>query len=103
LQTYNMKTGDTKPMRVQLTYSDGTPVNLTGATATFFMGTTIAAGAATVVDGPGGLVEYPWLVGQTAVAGKYPAEFRINIGGATQRVPSRGTLTVVIADAVPGT
>ena len=45
MRTYNCKTGDTKPMQATLSYADGSALDLTGATVTFYMGTTIAGGA----------------------------------------------------------
>lgn len=102
MRTFNCKTGDTKPMRVKLTYSDGSAVDLTGATVTFYMGTTIAGGTCTIVDAPTGEVEYPFISGDTDVAGTYPAEFNVEVGGSHARMPSKGTLQVVITQAVAG-
>lgn len=100
MHTYSMKSGDTKPMRARLTYSDGSPVDLTGATVSFYMGTTLVDRPATVVDATDGVVEYPWGAGETNTPGQYPAEFKVTVAGASQRVPSKGTIIVKIDQAV---
>ncbi len=100
MRTFNCKTGDTKPMRVRLTYSDGSPVQLAGATATMYMGTKVLGGPCTVIDETDGVLDYPWRAGETDTAGQYPVEFEVTVGGTKARMPSKGTLTVNITKSV---
>lgn len=103
MRVFYCKTGDTKPMEVKLTYSDGTAVDLTDATVTFYMGTTIAGAPATVLDPPtAGVVAYPWSPGETDTPGDFPAEFNVEVLGSHARMPSKGTLLVKIVQAVVG-
>ena len=97
---FNVKTGDTKPLRAQLCYVDGTPIDLTGGVVTFYMGTAVSAGACTIDDATNGWVSYPWGAGQTDTAGVYSGEFSVLLGGKISRVPSLGVAEIHIVTKV---
>lgn len=66
-----------------VSHIDRTPINLTGATVTFYFrhvdstAAAVSAGACTITDATNGKVEYHWVAGDLAVPGTYIAEFRI--------------------------
>lgn len=98
---FNVKTGDTKPLRAQLAYVDGGgPINLTGGTVAFHM-TGILVGSCTIDDPLNGWVSYPWAAGETATAGVFDAEFQVTLGGKQSRVPSLGYASIHIGPAIP--
>lgn len=97
---HEMKQGDTLPtLQAQLVNADGSNPNVTGSTITFRMAATahepiIDDGAATVVDGPNGIVEYAWQAGDTDAAGQFKGEFSVD---GTRTYPSGDSyITVVI-------
>ena len=101
MRTFNLKTGDTQPLRAQLVYSStNLPIDLTGATVLLYVEGIVAGGACTLVDEDQGQVQYAWGAGETDVAGDYDAEFKVTIAGVHQRIPSKGTLRVSIAASV---
>lgn len=98
---FNVKTGDTKPLRAQLAYVDGGgPINLTGGTVVFHM-VGITGGACTIDDAVNGWVSYPWAAGETNTAGIFDADFNVTLAGKQSRVPSLGNATIHIGPAVP--
>lgn len=79
-----IKQGDSAPVLTDtLTYSDGTAVNLTGATVTFTMrsltaaAAQIAAAPATVTTPTAGAVSYTFSATDSAVAGNYAANWQV--------------------------
>lgn len=72
-----------------ITYEDGTPVDLTGATVTFKMralnSTTLKVNtAATVVTPSAGTVRYDWASADVDTAGQFLVWWVVTIGGKTQ-------------------
>lgn len=101
--TFTIKQGDTlPPLRAQLLGPDGGPVDIAGADVTFCMSGRISAPA--VIEHAGeGRVRYDWRPGDTDAPGVRSAEFVVMfVGGAIQRVPNGGYMTVRIAHAVCG-
>jgi hypothetical protein len=80
---FYIKQNDTSPaIRAVLKDADGVPVNVVGANVLFYMRVagatnTIVEGAAEVVDGAAGIVQYSWASGDTATAGNCEAEFEV--------------------------
>lgn len=92
-----IKRGDTGPaFRATLRDANGDAVNLSGATALFYMRDIkgqrtikVSAGAMTIIDAPGGRVEYPWAAGDTDTAGLFDAEVQVTFGdGEVQTFPN---------------
>lgn len=82
-----------------------TPVDLTGASATFTMITDTAtpaikvnAAAATITDATNGLIEYAWTSPNTDTSGDYLGEFEITIGGGKITLPNDNSLRIIIVD-----
>jgi hypothetical protein len=101
----SIKQGDRKPdLEATLRDGLGNAIDLTGTTVTFAMQAldgrvVIADASVTIVDAPGGKVRYSWAAADTAVAGRYQAEFHVTFGGGTRvSVPSEGYLDVVVED-----
>ena len=77
-----IKRGDRLPVAsATLKDATGAPVNISGMTVKFLMkaddGTLKVNAAATIVDGPGGKVEYAWLAVDTDTVGHYRGEFEV--------------------------
>lgn len=98
MQTFQIKRGDTGPgIRYALQPSD---VSLSGATVRFQMQT--ATKRETVIDQPASIVtaqppvvEYAWQPGDTASAGRYEAEFRVEYtDGTVETFPNSGFISV---------
>lgn len=101
--TIQLKKNDRLPLaRAELTDANGAALDLTGATVTFKMrrwGTEtlkIASASATVIDAPGGVVQYSWAAGDTDTPGTYDGEFVVTYGGLPMTVPGGNTVLVVI-------
>jgi hypothetical protein len=102
-----LKRNDTKDtISYTMTYADGTPVNLTGATVRFVMGkgkTLIANSAATIISASAGKVEYTLKESDTLVAGNYNAEFEVTFStGKVKTFPSDGYISIKIQPNVDG-
>ena len=102
-----MAVGDTEPaLRVTLTWADGTVVTMDPLvdTVEFHMsrkGVNKVDAAATIVDGPNGIVEYEWVSADTDTSGIFDAEFTVFFG-ASQRpasFPADGKFEVIIRDS----
>lgn len=97
-----MKKGDRRPyLQVQIFNPDDTPMNLTGKTVTFTMGTIDATpkvnAAATLVNASQGIVEYQWAAADCDTPGTYRAEFVID---GIDTYPKQGYIIVEVNDDV---
>jgi hypothetical protein len=107
---FELKRNDLRPhYRIQLTETDPNtptttrPVDLTAATAAYFLMKQnnvlkINRGAMTFIDRTNGIVEYPWVSGDTNASGSYDVEVEVNWSGKPQTFPSKGYFTVTISD-----
>lgn len=83
--TYTFNSGNTKPYFSIKVVNDLTnaAVDLSGATVAFYFRegnartAKVSAGACTVTDATGGLVEYRWGANDLDVPGTYQADFRV--------------------------
>ena len=111
--SFNLKRGDTLPaLTGTLTYSDGSAVNLTGASVQIIMRSQAGSvpkvnATATIVNPTSGTVSYAWNTnGQdTNVAGEYDIEWVVTFsGGAKQTFPTNGYVTCSIEEdlSTPG-
>jgi hypothetical protein len=83
-----MVAGDTlTPLSVQFSYTDGTPINLTGATLSLVLesaGTRkVGAGTWTIDNAAAGQAHYTWQSTDINQAGIWLLQVAITIGGAT--------------------
>lgn len=106
------KQNDLEPSCVStLTNEDGSAINLTGATAVYFLMRPVGGGtalrvAATVTNATGGIVTHtwattgaPWGTGHTYTIGSYDQEWEIMWPSSRpQTVPNSGYNTIVIED-----
>jgi len=99
-----IKKGDLLPkIRIALTNTAGTALDLTGATAEFRM--RLREGAIKVDDAvmsvvapaTGGIVEYTWAGTDTDTVGVYDSEVILTYVNGTQTIPSAGFVTVIVA------
>ena len=95
--TFFIKRNDTSPaVEYELSTDDG-PVNLTGATVRFYMGSIVDANA-TVLSATDGIVSYPWAIGDTASYGFFNAEFEVTYSDGTKETfPNNGYISVHIS------
>ena len=98
-----LKQGDTAPKAVGDLNAD-----ITGSTVRFRLmklnGTAVLDKAATITNGPTGLVEYQWVTGDTAVLlpGAYRGEFVVTFaGGLIERFPQRSYIEVIVRPNTP--
>ena len=109
-QTFTIKRGDLLPaITLAGTYSDGTPIDFSDATTPEFhmrlasaadLSTPKIDAAATIVDGPGGIIRYQWAGTDTDTAGIYTAEFEVTKSGRKLSIPSATKLTVRIVEDI---
>lgn len=85
------------------TYGDGTVVDLSAATAPRFLmrlagDTELKVDAtATITDGAAGEITYAWAEGDTDTAGRYEAQFQVELDGKPLTLPAPAqALEVVI-------
>lgn len=106
MAAFKIKRNDTSPS-IQITCQDsnGTAVDVTGASVQFHMrlagsadGATLKVDAAgSVVSGSSGTVKYDWSASDTNTAGEYECEFEITFGdGTVETFPSSGYDRVII-------
>lgn len=98
-----MKQCDLFPFEYDITYDDGTPVDLTGATVVMNMildgatSFTVDSGSCTIVNATEGSIRYQWVSPETDVPGMYRIEFIITFNsGAILTVPSNDILWMLI-------
>src|SRR5690606_18582162 len=99
--TIQLKRNDTKDtISYSMTYADGTPVNLTGATVRFLMGTgksIVTDSAAVIKSASSGQVEYTLKESDTLVAGTFKSEFQVTFSdGKVKTFPTNGYIMVNI-------
>ena len=88
------KVGDLLPVLVRTLKSGGVPINLTGATITFWYEPVAggvqqqATGTVTVTDASNGEVEFAPASGDTDTAGEFWGEFKVVISGKPAHVPN---------------
>lgn len=94
---FYIKQNDTSPaLKVELKASDGTAINLTGATVHFHMRdieTQVVKvdSAATVTQATQGHVQYNWQTGDTNNAGVFEYEFQVTYSDSTiETFPNNG-------------
>lgn len=100
-----IKQGDTLPVLSDtLTYSNGSAVNLTGASVNFIMraltaSATTTNAAATIVTPASGTVQYTFTATDSATAGTYMANWFVTFsGGTTMTFPTDGYISVNIEE-----
>lgn len=103
MEIFKIKRNDTKPaLAATLQYSNGTPVDLTGAgSVIFFMGNTdysnYASGLCTITGSTAGTVEYRWAgTTDTGSAGTYFGEFQIYWAGSRMTFPADHSLQIQV-------
>jgi len=88
--------GDTLPfLRRQLALSDGTPINLLGASVSFWFGPAgglsrrqRAIGSVSIIDAATGIVEFQPHTDDTDVVGNFKGEFECILSGKRLTVPN---------------
>lgn len=107
--TFIIKQGDTSPSFAYTLYEPDrvTPVNLTGASVVFKMGTLDALGtpavsaAAAIVSSSGGQVRYDWAKGDTDVSGEKVAEWEVTFAdGSIETYPNKTYLPIFITPQI---
>ena len=95
--------GDTIPLNTQLSWADGTNVDLTSASSVKFMmmkwGSIIAtvSAACTIVTPIEGIVKYTWGAGETDTVGFYQVQWEITYtDGTIYTVPTDGKKYLII-------
>ncbi len=97
-----VKRGDAMPpLEVSLSYDDGTPIDLTTATAVKFnyvaVGGTVGVSRDMDVTDPDiGAAKYEWTEEDTRAAGRYRAEFEITFPAGKLTVPTRNSIPMII-------
>ncbi|MEN8659819.1 MAG: BppU family phage baseplate upper protein [Marivita sp.] len=105
--TFNIKQNDTFPdLEGVLTDENGTPINLTDATAVRFHmrdaeGTVVIDADMTVVSPADGTVYYSWQGADTATAGTFEAEVEVTYStGKIETFPNNTYTEVIITDDI---
>ena len=104
MQTFIVKRGDTSPgIRFALLPAD---ITLAGASVRFQMrrlgGDTVIDAPAQIVTAEPPVVAYAWQPEDTAEAGRYEAEFRVEyLDGAVETFPNAGFISVMVHPDVP--
>ncbi len=106
---YELKRHDTyPPLKATLEEENGLPINLTGVVKVKFIAKATGAEITGSCTGPAGgafdktgVVEYPWAVGDTKVAGSYKVEFEIERSTSplhVESVPNNGYKELLIEE-----
>lgn len=104
MTNFEMVQNDTSPsIAATLKWSDGSAVNLTGATVKFTMkkGNTIIVNeaAVTIVDAATGSVRYDWVAADTKQTGICKGEFEVTFSdGKICSFPSKGDLKIIFRE-----
>lgn len=107
VRTHVRSLGDTlAPIGAKLLEDNGSPVDLAGATVTFFMldaegAEKVAETAATIVDAGEGLVQYEPAAEDVDTAGKFFAYFREYRGGEARNTYPREARTFAVVLSAP--
>ena len=95
---------DTVALSTQLTWGDGSNVDLTSASSVKFMMTawgaiaTTVNSACTIVSAIDGIVKYTWGAGETSAVGFYNVQWEITYGdGTIYTVPTDGKKYIIIS------
>lgn len=104
---YTIKKGDTYPPLTINVTEDGDPIDLTAADAVKIILKTTAGTAltftATITNAMGGVIQYAWQAGDTAIVGSYNAEVEIEwAAGQYQTVPNDSYDSVTIMQDLGG-
>ena len=92
--TFYIKQNDTKPSLFAQLLSNGSAIDLTGATVRFHMESGLDA-PAVITDAATGNVRYDWSVGDTATSGIFRAEFEVTFSdGTIETFPNDGYLFI---------
>lgn len=103
---YMAQNDNNVPIRTELVDEDGNSVSLIGVTEVkFHMHRPSPAnnvdGTATVVNAPGGVVQYVFQTADLAYVGRYRAEWQVTYaGGEIATFPNHGYDTVVIREEI---
>jgi hypothetical protein len=93
--------GDLLPvLTATLQNSDGTPIDLTGATVALVIKNVLdveTVREADIVSATLGNVRYEWVAGDTATAGDFRCRWRITDGADITTVPNDGELTMIVS------
>lgn len=105
---FYIKRGDTlPPLVVDLAYSDGSPLNLAGATGRFLMRrlyqTDLVIDADIPLDTDTGTATWNWADGGADIIGRYLAEIEIRFtDGSIQTFPTVGALLIHVVKDMGG-
>lgn len=98
-----IKRNDQEPaLTVEVTDENGAPIDLTGATAKFFMKDPrstlkVNGAAATITDAANGKAQYAWAPGDTDTDGEFYGEFEFTLAsGRRLTAPSDGYIRIVV-------
>ena len=104
---FEIKQGDVLPVLSDtLTYSNGSAVNLTGASVTFIMRSITAMSpsvqaAATIVSPTAGTVSYTFTTTDSATTGRYQGTWKVTFaGGQVQQFPTAGYLDIAVSENI---
>ena len=106
MSDFDIKQNDTLPKLIaNLKNSDGTAINLTGATILHKMKNINNGGGfkvnavVTITAATLGTVQYDWIAADTDTSGEFNSEFEITFsGGAVQTVPTIGQISIKVHD-----
>ena len=87
-------------LRVKL-LDGNAPVNLSGAVVTFSMEDDLSVlkvtdQAGSVIDGPGGIIEYPWAAADVNTVNIFTGQFKAVKGGETYLIPNNSNQKLLI-------
>lgn len=106
MTTFRIKKGDTLPAIEAVLSTSAGVVDLTAATAVYLVlkekgtdGALVFKKAGSIVaPATAGTVKYAWAADDTAVVGKYNAEFEVHFGSDVQTFPTVGSIPVSIGE-----
>ena len=108
METFHIKRNDTGPrLSVRVMTDGGDTVDLTDAVNPEFhmwskrLRTSVVDTAAEVTDGPGGVLTYDWDAADTASAGIFEGEFKVELAtGEVITAPNDGHIPIVITEDI---